>query len=60
MEEYKALVAYLSVPFIIFIGGLLWGRHRTYLKRKMNIRDYREAPPDKDQHSNHTHTPVGV
>lgn len=60
MEEYKALIAYLGVALIIFIGALLWSKYRVEVKRRMNIRDYREAGPEKDQQSNHTHTAVGA
>ena len=60
MEEYKALVAYLGVTLIIFIGALLWSRYRTEVKRRMNIKEYLDAGPESEHHSNHTHTAVGA
>lgn len=55
MSEYEALVAYIGVTVIVFIGGLIWGRYRTAIKRRLSIADYR--PREQDNHPDHT--PVG-
>jgi hypothetical protein len=42
-EEYKALLAYAIVTFIVFFCALLWGKYRKFVKERFNIDDYRHA-----------------
>jgi hypothetical protein len=40
--EYVALLAYAAVTFIAFIGGVAWGRYRHSIKKRLNLKHYRE------------------
>jgi len=54
MGDYQALVAYLGVVFVVFIGGVFWMRYRLGIKRKLNLKLYNEEPPDpEDQKQDH-------
>lgn len=54
MTEYQALVAYLGVTLIVFIGALLWQRYRRSVKRRLNIKGYRDYDSSADE-EHHTH-----
>jgi len=50
MNEYLALVAYVGVAAVVFIGALIWGKYRASIKRRLNIEDYRPPRQDKNEH----------
>ena len=56
MNEYVALVAYIGVAVVVFIGALIWGKYRASIKRRWNIEDYRQSQKPKDEHH---HSAVG-
>jgi len=48
MSDYQALVAYFGVTFIIFVGGLLWHKYRTFVKRKFPLINYYDKDEEND------------
>jgi hypothetical protein len=46
MGEYKALIAYFVVPFIVFLGGILWNKRRQSIMRAFHIKEYRSTEND--------------
>jgi hypothetical protein len=42
MNEYEALFAYVGVVAVVLLGGMLWSRYRVHVKRKLNLKHYRE------------------
>lgn len=62
MSEYQALTAYVSVLLVVFLGGLLWNHYRTTIKRRLNLKDYRDTSEhdDRDTPQAPTGTHAGV
>lgn len=46
MGDYQALVAYVGVTLVVFVGGLVWHRCRVDIKRWLNMKDYQNPPSD--------------
>jgi hypothetical protein len=61
MAQYGALYVFIALMVCIFVVGLLYGRYRKDLMRKLNLRDYRPKNEDSSQEhrSDHQHQPVG-
>ena len=55
MNEYTALLAYIGVTLVVFVGALVWKRCGAWIKRRLNIEDYQRHTPDKDHHANTAH-----
>ena len=43
MGEYQAVLAYMGVTFIVFIGGLIWNKFREAIKRRLGLENYKHA-----------------
>jgi len=41
MGDYQALLAYVGVALVVFVGGIIWQRYREGIKRRFNINEYR-------------------
>ena len=40
MDEYITLGIYVGMLFTVAIGGLLWNKYRTALKRRFHLKEY--------------------
>jgi hypothetical protein len=49
MEEYQALFVYVGLRFVIFVGGLVWGKYRKAIVRRLNLAQYRHHDGRPDQ-----------
>jgi hypothetical protein len=52
MGDYKALIAYVGVTLVVFLGGLAWAKYRTQIKRTLNLKLYNDLP-DHEQDEDH-------
>lgn len=43
MGDYQALVAYFGVTLVVFAGGLLWHKYRSFAKKRFRLINYRET-----------------
>ncbi|MGA8366600.1 MAG: hypothetical protein WB716_04740 [Candidatus Acidiferrales bacterium] len=62
MADYQALAAYFGVTLVVFIGGLLWYRFRSDIKKRYPLVHYyekdeesRKAVHTESQKPTHTH-----
>jgi hypothetical protein len=55
MADYQALVAYFGVTLVVFIGGLLWYKFRSDIKKRFPMIHYYED--DESRKTVHTESP---
>jgi hypothetical protein len=41
-NEYVAVLAYATVAFLAFLGGLIWLRYRIFIGRRFRLKNYHE------------------
>jgi len=51
MNEYEILGLYVVFALVVFLGALLWNRHRKTIMRRLHIREYRSSR--NDAHDTH-------
>ncbi len=61
MADYQALLAYFGVTFVVFVGGLIWYKFRSDIKKRFPLTHYyeddekRKAIDPESRKESHTH-----